>query len=64
MNVKRLSRKLKKKLKKQGLDPKIVLEDLKAFHCRERQLKKLFPNESQSITEVIQAEIGGEDNVL
>ena len=64
MNVKRLPRKLKKQLKRQGLNPKIVLEDLRAFHCREKQLKKLFPKESQSITEVLQQEIGGEQECI
>ena len=62
-NVKRLPRKLKKKLKRQGLNPSQYLKDLQTFYFREKQIDKMFP-EVRSITEVLQQEVGGEQECI
>ena len=57
--LKRLPRKLKKKLKKQGLNPTEYLEELNIYRHREKHLKKIFDKDYSNAHEIIQSEIGG-----
>ena len=55
--IRRLSRKLKKQLKKKGVNPAEYLKELQAIERRDKHLDKIFPKEGITISEVIQKEL-------
>ena len=55
--IRRLSRKLKKQLKKKGVNPAEYLRELQAIEQRNKHLDKIFPKEGITISEVIQKEL-------
>ena len=56
--IKRLPRKLKKQLRKKGINPKEFLEELKLFQYRDKQLDKIFDKNYEEAHKIIQKEIG------
>lgn len=56
--IRRLPRKLKKKLKKNGINPKEFLEELKLYQFRDKQLDKIFDKNYEEAHKIIQNEVG------
>jgi SMC interacting uncharacterized protein involved in chromosome segregation len=55
--IRRLSRKLKKQLKKKGVNPAEYLKELQVIEQRDKHLDKIFPKGGITISEVIQKEL-------
>jgi uridine kinase len=55
--IRRLSRKLKKQLKKKGVNPAEYLKELQVIERRDKHLDKIFPKGGITISEVIQKEL-------
>ena len=57
--TKRLPRKLKKQLRRQGVNPKEYLERLRFEEQRGRYIDKIFTKDYENAQEVVQEIIGG-----
>ena len=56
--MKRLPRKLKKLLKKKGINPKEFLNNLRAYKYRDKQLDVIFDKDYNDSHKIVQEEIG------
>lgn len=56
--IRRLPRKLKKKLKKQNINPVEYLKELQAVQRRNKHLDKIFDKDYENAHKIIQNEIG------
>ena len=57
--VKRLPRKMKKQLKKRGIDPKQFLEEVRLFQYRDKHLAEIFTRDYENAHRIVQKEIMG-----
>ena len=57
-SIKRLPRKLKKQLRKQGVDPKVYLEELQLHQYREKHLDIIFDKDYNDSHKIVQQEVG------
>lgn len=56
--IRRLPRKLKKELKKKGLDPTLYLKELQVYKMRDKHLARIFNKDYNESHKIIQEEIG------
>lgn len=56
--IRRLPRKLKKQLKKEGLDPKVFLGELQIHEYRDKHLARIFTKDYNNSHKIIQQAVG------
>ena len=56
--VKRLPRKLKKRLRKSGVDPSAYLHELRLYKYRDKHLDLIFDKDYNNSHEIVQKEVG------